>query len=133
MNNPYTPLSRAKDGVEMQGVEWPFPAVARYNSNPVASSVVTFTDNTTTVEIGAIGGGGLLIKWIPTTDTTASVTTANFDDFIPSNATRRYAIPVEKAGVPSIVGANKQNGLYNRVAWISATANPSSVVAMEYA
>jgi hypothetical protein len=134
MNNPYSKLPRAADGVELQNFSAPFPAVARYRADTTASSVVTLTDNTTTLEVGASGGSGVLIRWVASTDTQASVTGSNYDNFVPANMVRRFAVPQEKAGVSSIVGANVQNGLYKRVAWIAnAAASASSVIASEYA
>ncbi len=131
----YTSLARGDDGMEFQNSPAPQTAVARYNAGSGVSSVITVTDNTTTLEVGATGGAGVFLKWIGRTDTIGSVTGANFDNFIPSNTVRRFAIPIETRGTSSIVGANIQNGLYNRVAWFSAVgaAGASSVIASEYA
>lgn len=137
MLNVYTPRARNRDGMDDPNGAAPFAAVARYSADTSTSSVVTVTDNTTTLEVGALGGTGVVLKWIANTDTTASVVatgaTRNFDFFVPAGAVRRFAIPVEGRGTASIVGANKQNGLYNRVAWVAAGAPASSVVATEYA
>lgn len=134
---PYTALARGEDGVEFQNSAAPFQAVVRYPASTAAvSSVITLSDNTTTLEVGAIGGGGIAIKWISLSDTQASVLAqgaANFDNFIPADTVRRFAIPRETQGTASIVGANKQNGLFNRVAWIAVAAPSSSVIATEYA
>lgn len=131
----YTSLARGEDGQPFYNSPAPVPAIARYNAGSGVSSVVTVTDNTTTLEVGAVGGSGVLLKWIGRTDTAGSVTGANFDNFIPPNMVRRFAIPIETRGTASIVGANIQNGLYNRVAWFSAVgaAGASSVIASEYA
>lgn len=139
MNSPYTSLPRGKDGQPFYGSPAPNVAINRYAAGSGISSVVTLTDNTTTMEIAAQGGSGVAIKWIGRTDTAGSVVGTgaglNFDNFIPANAVRRFAIPIERAGTASIVGANIQNGLYNRVAWVSAigAAGASSVIATEYA
>lgn len=98
-----------------------FVSQARYdNENATASSVMTLTDNTTVIEVTALGVSAVL-KWIPTTDTTASVIsaagTANYDHVIPAGNLRRFVIPIERAlPAPSIQGINKAMGLYNRVA-----------------
>ncbi len=109
-------------------------ALATYGATAAASSVVTLTDNTTEIEVEAVGGNGVAIRWIPATETAAvspfasviaSGTTANFDHIVPAGIVRRFVVPVETTGVTSIVGANKQNGLYNRVAWINVTGSAS--------
>lgn len=132
----YSPrLAQDKNNVPLQEYPAAIPAKARYVSTPVASSVITLTDNTTSLEVGAIGGGGVLLRWVPVTDTTASVTTANFDHFIPANSYRRFVVPIDTTDTPapnSVVGVNVQLGLYNRVAWINATATSSSVYGTEY-
>lgn len=120
----------------------PIKAKAVYTGTVTVSSVVTLTDNTTTLEVGAIGGGGLAIRWIPATETAAvspfgsviaSGVGANFDHFIPANNIRRFVVPIENIGAPtSIVGVNKQLGLYNRVAWVQAVAMSASVMGTEY-
>lgn len=111
-------------------------ANARYGATVAVSSVITFNDNSTTLEVGAVGGGGAVIKWISTTNTNPSVVaagaSANFDHFIPNGEVRRFVIPIERGPVQSsIVGANQANGLYNRVAWIAATTS-ASIFAAEY-
>lgn len=135
--SPYTGNPRDETGEIFHQTPAPYPAAVRWPTSTAAvSSVITLSDNTTTLEVGAIGGGGIAIKWIATSDTQASVLAAgaaNFDNFIPANAVRRFAIPREGIGTSSIVGANKQNGLYNRVAWIAVAAPSSSIIASEYA
>lgn len=110
-------------------------ALARYGATVAASSVITLTDNTTELEVGAIGGGGVVMRWVPAGDTAASVVasggTANWDHFIPPYEVRKFAVPKESQGTSSIVGLNVQNGLYKRVAWVAATGS-SSVFAAEY-
>ncbi len=105
--------------------------------NTSVSSVMTLTDNTTTIEVGVTsgtGGSGVLMKWITGGDTTASVTTGNYDNFIPPNYYRQFAVPIEKQGVSgaSIVGANVMNGLYKRVAVISHGTPVASVFVAQY-
>jgi len=124
MVNPYRSLPRAGAGSEAFQ-EFPAPILAkqRFSSeNATNSSVVSFTDNTVQLEIAAVGAGAA-IKWIASTDTQASIITAagtaNYDHVIAANTVRRFAIPQETNGTPSIVGAGVQNGLYRRVAWRS--------------
>ena len=98
------------------------------------SSVITLTDNTRMIEITA-GGGAVAMAFIARADTIGSVvatgSTANFDHVIASNTTQRFAIPEEIQGTSSVVGLNKQMGLYNRVAWMAA-GTPASVFSAEY-
>jgi hypothetical protein len=133
---PYQPLGIGKNGIAFQSDASPVgPAKKQYVSeNGTASSVITFTDNTTVVEVAAVDAP-VFIRWIPTTDTQASVigvagSTANYDDVIPKNTTRIFPIPAETQGTASIVGANKQNGLYNRIAW--KTGGIGSILAVEF-
>ena len=125
----------------LQDFPAPVKAQARYVRDPIASSVITLTDNTTTLEVGAIGGGGVLLRWVPATETAAgapfgsviaSGVGANYDHWIPPNMVRRFVVPKETSGVSSIVGTNIANGLYNRVAWIAANVPGSSIIAAEY-
>lgn len=107
----------------IQGLPAPVLAVRRLTSeNASTSSVITLNDNTTQIEVSAMGTAAV-IKWIPTTDTQASVIsasgTANFDHVIPPNTMRSFVVPMERAGISSIAGANIMNGLYQRVAWKS--------------
>ena len=121
MSTQYTnALPVDRKGQTMQ--EFATPAVALATSaaeNSSVSSVLTLHDNTTTLEVTAVGTTAT-IKWIAVGNTNPSVITAagtaNFDNAIPANTTRRFSVPVETIGTSSIVGLNKQNGLYNRVA-----------------
>lgn len=108
--------------------------VSTVSENATASSVITVTDNTTDLEIAAVGSTGF-VKWIGRSDTTASVISsvggqANFDVVIPAGTVRRLVIPRETIGTSSVVGANIQNGLYNRVAY--KTGGPGSILATQY-
>lgn len=97
-------------------------------ANAAVSSVITFNDNATDLEVTA-AQAPVAIRWIASSDTAGSVigigATANFDHVIPVNETRRFVIPKEGQNVQSIVGANIREGLYRRVAWITAGANSS--------
>lgn len=108
--------------------------VTTLSENATASSVITVNDNTTDLEVAAVGATGF-IKWIGRSDTTASVVSsvggANWDVVIPSGTLRRLVIPRETGGAgASVVGANVSNGLYNRVAW--KTGGPGSILATQY-
>ena len=104
------------------------------SENNAVSSIISLTSNTTNLEIGAAGSGAVL-KWIATTDTTASVisaagSTANFDHFIPANTVRKFVVPVESQGLSSVVGLQAQAGLYARIAVKSVGA--ASVLTTQY-
>lgn len=131
-------LPRGKDGTEFQNSPPPFTAIVRSSSeNATVSSVITVSSVTTALEIAAIGGSAV-IKWIATTDTTASVisaaATANFDHVIPSGTVRRFVIPQERTPsqdpVGSVQGLNLQLGLYQRYA--IKTIGIASVLTTEY-
>lgn len=135
MINPYINIPADKANNPLQGYPAPFVAKARYGSSTtVASSVITLTDNTSVVEVTA-GTGPVALRWVGAADTQASVIavggTANFDHVISAGDTRRFAVPIETYGVNSIVGINKQAGLYNRVAIVTAGSN-SSVFTSEF-
>lgn len=137
---PKIPLDKA--GTPMDTLPAPIKAKATYAATTIVSSVISFTDNTTMIEVGAIGGGGIAIRWVPVTETAAvspfgsviaSGAGANFDHIVPPGTYRRFVIPVETAGAPqSVVGDNKRLGLYQRVAWVNTTALSSSVLGTEF-
>ncbi|MBX4188445.1 MAG: hypothetical protein KW793_04950 [Candidatus Doudnabacteria bacterium] len=111
-------------------------AKATYASeNSAASSVISVTHDTTILEVSAVGGPAVM-KWIATSNTGASVIsaagTANFDHTIPTGMFRKFVIPKESSNVPanSIVGVNRREGLYQRVA-IKAVG-VSSILVTEY-
>lgn len=122
-------------GNPIQGAGIPVTAIATIVSeNAVVSSVITVNDNTTDIEVTAVGSTGFL-KWITRASTNPSVIaaagTANFDVVIPSGTARRLVIPRETGGAgASVVGANIQNGLYNRYAYI--TAGIGSILSNQY-
>lgn len=127
-------------GLPMQEYPSAKKALARYGSSATVSSVITLTDNTTVIEVTAVGGGGVSLRWIPATETAAvspfasviaSGATANFDNVVAADTTRRFVVPIEVYGTSSIVGLNKQEGLYNRVAFITNSIPQSSVLVLE--
>lgn len=138
----YTPID--KDGTAIQMAPAPFTALAVTGStNQAASSVLTLTQDTTAIEIAAMGAGGAVMKWITTADTQASVVglssvgatyAPNYDHAIPAATYRRFVVPIETGGIyapSSQVGANRLNGLYRRVAIIS-NGGIGSVMVTEY-
>lgn len=122
-------------GVPMHDFPPAFPAITTIASdNATVSSVITLNDNTTHIEVAAVGGTAV-IKWIATSDTTASVIsaagTANFDHVVTANnSPRKFVVPRETIGNSSIVGYNKQNGLYNRLAY--KTVGAASILTTQY-
>lgn len=103
------------------------------SENAATSSVVTLNDNTTAIEVTAVGSTGF-IKWIPTTNTNPSVIsaagTADYDHVIPAGTVRRFVVPQESIGVSSMSGANVMNGCYQRVAW--KTGGIGSILSSEF-
>lgn len=128
------PLPTDKNGAPMQEFPTARPALAVNSSeNNTASSVITLNDNATSIEVAAVGAAAA-IKWIGVgaaqTSVISAAGTANYDHIVPPNMMRRFAVPKETQGVTSIVGANIQNGLYNRVAIKSVGA--ASVLTSQY-
>ena len=137
--NPYKNLPRDKfDGI-MQEFPAPFLSKARYtNENATASSVISVSQDTTSIEITA-NGGAAIMRWVATSDTQGSVVgiagaTANYDHVIAANTVRRFAIPIETMyqEPSSMVGANRMNGLYQRVAIKTAGTGAASVLVSEF-
>ncbi len=133
-----------------------YPAIANFGAtNQAASSVITLTQDTTQIEVATVGAGAAYLKWITNTDTVGSVfgissvgatNPANYDHIIPAATVRRFVVPQDPniafpantwtygspstVAVSSMVGANRENGLYRRVAIVSAGI--SSVLGAEY-
>lgn len=132
---PYKPLPKDAGNNEMQEFATPFKAIVTTSSeNATVSSVITLDDNCTTIEVGTVGGPAV-IRWVATGDTAGSVISAasgaNFDNSVPQNYWRRFAVPIEKTVLQaSIVGLNKQYGLYNRIA--IKTVGIASVLLTQY-
>lgn len=130
-------LPSDKTGKDLQGHSSPFKALEQNGGFAAVSSVITLTADTTVLEVGASGGAGVVMRWVPTTDTAASVVgagaTANWDNFIPADTYRRFVVPIEKTvPYPSIQGANATYGLYQRVAFIAVGTPTSSVLSSEF-
>lgn len=122
-------------GNDIQGAAIPVPAItAIVSENAAVSSVITVNDNCTDLEVAAVGSTGF-VKWITRGSTNPSVfvaaATANYDVVIPAGTVRRLVIPRETGGAgASIVGANIQNGLYNRFAYM--TSGIGSILSTQY-
>ncbi len=137
----YSPaLPRDENGNVKQEYAVPFKPNARYGTNnATTSSVITLADNSTEVEIAAVGAA-VAVRWIPATETAAvspfasvitTGTSANFDYVVPKDTYRRFVAPQETQGVQSIVGVGVLNGAYRRVAVMSA-ATVSSIMVSEF-
>lgn len=131
-------LSIDSSAAPLQEFVVPHVAVSVIGSeNATASSVITLTDATTTVEIGAFGTGAVA-KWITVGDTGASVVSAgagggNYDVIIPPNYFRRLVVPIEVIPTPSTMsggGGNSRNGLYKRLAF--KTTGIGSILTVQY-
>lgn len=138
MSLQYAPkLPTDASGQPMQELPSAVKAKARYtNENATASSVISFTHNTTGIEVAAVGQAAAL-RWVATTDTEASVVTiagatSNYDHIIPAGQVRRFVLPIESQGTSpaSVQGVNRLYGLYQRVAIKSAGVG--SVLLTEY-
>lgn len=134
-------LPRDKGDGLMTGFPANYPANKEYNTtNAVASSVISLHPMTAQIEVGAFGGQGIVIRWIPATETDAvspfasivsSGVGANFDHWVPPSQVRQFVVPKETIGSPNgQVGSI--NGLYQRVAIINAGITASSVLLSEF-
>lgn len=136
-------VPRDQGGESLHNYPSAYPATARYNStNAVASSVISLNGNTTQIEVGAFGGQGAVIRWVPLTETAAassvwwasvisSGASANFDHYVPPSQWRQFAVPKETQGQPK-GQLGSVHGLYQRVAIINAGITASSVIVSEY-
>ena len=134
----YAPaMAAGKNGIPIQNAPPPTSVLASYNrESGVASSVISVSHDTTMLEIAALGGSAAM-RWVRTGDTQASIVAvvsgANFAHVIPTGTVRQFVIPIEAIGSSgaSVQGVNRAEGLYQRVAIISAGA-ASSVLLTEY-
>ena len=119
---------------------WPAPKKANAvytNENATVSSVISLSHDTTQIEITTVGAPAF-IRWISASDGAGSViglagSTANYDHACESANTRQFIVPIESGGlnaIGSVVGVNRQAGLYQRVA--IKTAGIGSVMLAEY-
>ena len=134
-------LPKDTSNESMQEFPAPYPSTSRImKTNAVASSVISLNPNTTTVELGAFGGQGAVLRWVPKTETAAvapaasvvaSGAGASFDHWVPPSTMRRFVVPRETQGQPTgQVGS--VNGLYSRVAVINAGPTAASVLLSEF-
>mgnify|MGYP001562135098 FL=1 len=130
---PSTP--KGKD--EMPKVGYPPAKVAlesNNNENINVSSVLSFTHNTTEIEVAAVGQG-VAGRWAAnqaTSVVTATGAGANFDFVVPSGEARRYVIPIETSGsYASVQGVNRAEGLFTAIAYKTLAGN-GSVLTMEF-
>lgn len=129
-------------GTPLQNVPAAYPAQEQYISeNAVASSIINLHPMTSRMEVGAFGGQGIVIRWIPISETAAAAGAkgsvvasglgANYDHWVPPGVNREFVVPKETGGAPAgQVGS--VYGLYQRLAWINKGATASSVIAAEY-
>ena len=139
MINPYPNLPRDKGQETMQEFPTTSSVLAIYASeNASASSVISVTHDTTIIEIAAVGGPAVM-RFVSSvtafgagTSVISAAGTANFDHVIPTATVRRFALPIEfqSTNPQSVQGANRLNGLYNRVAIKSIGV--ASVLLTEY-
>lgn len=142
MANYVNKLPRDITGVEMQNLPPAVRAQTTYQrENNIASSVISLNPNTSSLEVGAFGGQGIVIRWVPTTETAAvaprasvvaSGLGANFDHWIPSGEVRQFAVPKESIGQMAGGQIGSVNGLFQRIAVINAGAVASSFLGVEY-
>lgn len=143
MANYVRNLPRDKGGETLQ--EFPAPTIAvqqTVTDNTAVSSVINIHPNTSSLEVSALGGQGVVIRWIKTTETAATAPFAsvvasglgaNFDHHIPAGQLRRFAVPQETQGQGlGNLQIGSTFGLYQRVARISAGTAPSSVLVVEH-
>lgn len=141
MSNVIKPLARDANNEEMQQYPAPYISLTRNNATAAAaSSVVSLNPNTTHLEVGAFGGQGAVIRWIPTSEIAsvspfASVISsglgANYDHYVPPSTFRRFVIPKETQG--SYQGqAGSIMGSYQRVAVAPAGIGVSSILLSEF-
>ena len=134
---PYPPLPKDKNLNVMDLYPPNLPAKARtLLENGTVSSLYSVGHDTTIIEITTQGTAGIM-RWVTLADTEGSVigitgATGNYDHVIPPNAVRQFAIPIESYGAAqgSVQGANRLNGLYQRLAM--KTQGIASIFLIQY-
>lgn len=117
---------------------YPYPWISQVTKqttggSPAASSVITFSPNTTTIEITAYGttnaSSAIWGRW-----GSASVTAATADFIIPAGVSKLLAVPINTVAAPlaSVAGANAANGLFTTMSINNALAAAASVLTIEY-
>lgn len=143
MANYVNPIPVDRGGDPLQ--EFPPPVRAQITTmreNAVASSALALNPNTSSLEVTAMGGQGIAIRWVASTETAgaagakasviASGLGANFDHVIPGGTYRKFAVPKETQGQMAGGQVGSVNGLYQRVAAINVGTGASSVLFIEY-
>lgn len=104
--------------------------LAVYSSeNAAVSSVITLTQDTSSIEISAVGGPAVM-RWVRNdsgsgapTSVVSAASGANFDHVIPSGDVKKFVVPNDQSLPPvqagSVQGTNRQYGLMRRVAYKS--------------
>ena len=121
MSYPYAkPQPMDRRGNVIQGVSPDSVSIkATGGAPPAASSVISFNQNTTVVEITALNNS-LAYRWGSQSVIAAAGATDNFDGIVPVNSTRRIVIPMQTTGPSSFIGGlNVQSGLYSTMAVIA--------------
>lgn len=116
---------------------YPAPIVAKASTAILAtvSSVITFNNNSTDIEIAA-PNNAVAIKWITIGNTNPSVFSSvggvNYDHIVPAAGFRRFVIPQETQGISGPALANSMFGLYQRLAVVPVSGAISSILVTEY-
>lgn len=136
-----SPQPRARDGEQVKHEQsTASPAIATNVSGALLSSIIALDGRATVLEV-TTGNGPAGIKWwgsvIGSANIHPSMTTANYDNAISANSTRRFVIPqsvMGRATMGSIVGGyGDQNGLYPQVTVIPLQATaPTSVFTSQF-
>lgn len=70
----------------------PYLPYARHSLDTISSSTsVTLDQRTEIIEVTAVGAG-IYLRW-----GTSSVTSSNFDEYVPPGATRYYVVPINRS------------------------------------
>lgn len=143
MSNYTRGLAKDTNNVPLQEYPAPYLSYATYQrENNTASSVISLTPTTSALEVGAFGGQGVVIRWVPISETAAAAgakasviasgLTANFDHWIPTGQYRRFVVPRETQGAATVGQMGSVNGLYQRLAIINGGPTASSVLLSEF-
>lgn len=117
------------------------PAIQTNVSGALLSSMISLDGRSTVLEV-TTGNGPAGIKWwgsvIGSDNIHPSMTTANFDNAVAANSTRRFVIPQSVIGAAhagSVIGGfGKINGLYHQVTVMPLQATlPTSVFTSQFA
>lgn len=104
------------------------------SANDSTSSLIGLTANTTSIEIVA-GTIPAIMRWVPATEASGSVSGTSFDHAIPSGGMRRFVVPIEvnnAQGYSSMVGLNVENGLFKQIAVQGHGGGNGSVLVTQY-